>query len=844
MAITAGVPGWFKALAALALVRNAFALAAWGVGAGAPGAIPTATFAIHIAVYSTAGVSLIVLGARDRRAIVLGVLFLLLGTSFADRFYLGLTATNGGLISTFATALLALRLEVFQPYCVWRFVSDFPRVEHRRGRVAARKITSLSGVVGLTMAALSLLAVATPAVLPIGMLELVDRGTAYWSILFGLMAAALIFSAVRLRWAGLDEARRVRIAIAGLIAGFFPLFALVFLLTAVPALYRWAEQPHVARALGYTLVYPGTLSIPFTVGYAVLARRALELKLIVRQAMQYAFARYSIASFTALPITAFVVLLYLRRHQAVVDVVSGPEGLLLGGSALVGLVAMRARGRLLDHVDRRFFRAQYDAREILGGLVDRLRGLSEAHDVANTIEGDVDRALHVRHVHMLLLDRASGRLVPRPGGPAPLDLASGIARAAAIHREPIDFDPTPSFRTSSHSQFGPADEAWLISADAWLLVPLTSADATLVGLLILGEKKSELPYTREDRLLLRNMADTAALVLERSTPTHELAVERPTPMECVVCGAINDAQRTTCIECESVVRPSHVPQLLAGKFRPLRRIGNGGMGVVYLAVDLSLNREVALKTLPAMAPREALRLRKEARAMAAVSHPNLALIHGAETWNHAPVLVLEYLRKGTLADRLAHGPLPLIEAVELAETLASALDRLHNEGLLHRDIKPSNVGFSAEGTPKLLDFGLARVLEVARTAPPGAQWDTPSVPTESTQLTEATGLGGTLAYLPPEAFDGTAPSPRHDLWALTMVCYECIAGRHPFAGETAHWMIVRIKRGEVPDIRTFAPDTPASAAEFLSRALGRSQAKRPATARELAAYLRDVRLQL
>ena len=150
--------------------------------------------------------------------------------------------------------------------------------------------------------------------------------------------------------------------------------------------------------------------------------------------------------------------------------------------------------------------------------------------------------------------------------------------------------------------------------------------------------------------------------------------------------------------------------MLPGKFRFERRIGTGGMGVVYRGIDLSLGRAVAVKTLRRVSPEDAMRLRREARTAAAVSHPHLAPVYGMETWQGTPMLVMELLEGGTLTQRIEKGRLEAAETVELGIAMAEALEHLHASDILHRDIKPSNIGYTRDGTPKLMDFGIARVM--------------------------------------------------------------------------------------------------------------------------------------
>ena len=171
--------------------------------------------------------------------------------------------------------------------------------------------------------------------------------------------------------------------------------------------------------------------------------------------------------------------------------------------------------------------------------------------------------------------------------------------------------------------------------------------------------------------------------------------------ECPVCGRVYAFVDALCESCVAPLEASEVPHMLFGKFRFEERVGHGGMGVVYRVSDLSLERTIAVKTLPGTSPEHAQRLRAEAKAMAAVTHPNLAVIYGSESWRGKPMLLCEFMTGGTLADRLARGPLALLEVLQLGIDLAEALHVIHAAGLLHRDIKPSNIGYTAT-TAKLL----------------------------------------------------------------------------------------------------------------------------------------------
>jgi serine/threonine protein kinase len=353
--------------------------------------------------------------------------------------------------------------------------------------------------------------------------------------------------------------------------------------------------------------------------------------------------------------------------------------------------------------------------------------------------------------------------------------------------------------------------------------------------LALGPKRSELPYSPQDRTLLALVADAAAIGLENrrlrdSGSTRSAAADESPASECLACGVVVSGGAERCASCGAALRTAALPAELFGKFRLERRIGEGAMGVVYGALDLALARRVALKTLPRTSPEDAARLRRESRAMAAVTHPNLALILGAETWQGTPVLVLEYLPGGTLEGRLADGPLPPAQALDVAARMARVLERVHKAGLLHRDVKPSNVGFAEDGEPKLLDFGLVQILSDVVT---GASTELLGGPLEET------GLAGTPLYMSPEALEGRRPDPGFDLWSLAVVAFEAAAGRHPFERGSPSATFAAIRGGFRDELRELLPERMrAVAGDLFDAALASERGRRPVTAAELGEGLR------
>jgi serine/threonine-protein kinase len=268
-----------------------------------------------------------------------------------------------------------------------------------------------------------------------------------------------------------------------------------------------------------------------------------------------------------------------------------------------------------------------------------------------------------------------------------------------------------------------------------------------------------------------------------------------------------------------------------------QRIGAGGMGVVYHARDLNLDRSVAIKTLPRVTSADAARLRKEARAMAAVIHPNLAVIHGIETWQGIPFLIEEFLAGGTLADRLKRGPLEIDDALDLCAALAGVLEHLHHAGVIHRDIKPSNIGFTQGGVVKLLDFGLARLGRRAA----GPTDITGSAAPSGGSLNSEFSLVGTPPYMAPEALNSQRPNASFDLWSLGVVLYESLTGHQPFEVHDV------LELAEMVDVGAFT--TPSSIVvgcgheidAFFERAFAADIARRPADAASLRAAILELR---
>ena len=274
-----------------------------------------------------------------------------------------------------------------------------------------------------------------------------------------------------------------------------------------------------------------------------------------------------------------------------------------------------------------------------------------------------------------------------------------------------------------------------------------------------------------------------------------------------------------------------------GSYEIVSPLGAGGMGEVYRARDAKLGRDVALKVLPdsmAPGPQRMARFEREAKTLASLNHPNIASIYGLEESAGAGALVMELVEGETLQERIARsskartslsgGPVRLQteECLSIAKQIAEALEYAHEHGVVHRDLKPANVKITPQGTVKVLDFGLAKVLTGGDSAAP---MDPSNSPTLSIAATNMGLILGTAAYMAPEQAKGKTVDRRADIWALGCVLYEMLAGRRAFEGETISDVLASVIKSE-PDWSALPAETPPAMRKLLRRCLQKDPRQR------------------
>ena len=653
-------------------------------------------------------------------------------------------------------------------------------------------------------------------------------GDAYSSVGTVMLIAALAILAVRLvRARDANRRRRLQLVFLAMLPGSIA-FILGFVFTLLQLGYLWDLAARLLHV-------PATLLGSAVFTYAVMRHRMFNIRVLLRRSIQYALARGTLLALMTLPVISLATFLYLNRGDSLsVLLTETPAVYVLILLPLV--LVIRYRKRLLEALDRRFFREQYDARRVLLHVVSIIRGGSDMLALSRAALDEIDRALHPKHISLwqadpegVALHRGFWRGEDEPAEVAPLNVGGTLASLLSGDEEPLD---VYSRATRTLLQRLPEGEReWLRAVGAHLLVPLL-IEQRFAGLLVLGERKSEEPYSGEDRELLRTLGAQLALTLDytrlRQSPSLVWSPPSAAPVHlhlsdalqlCPRCGRCYPPDESRCdYDDQQLVPESGVPRVIEDKYVVTRLLGRGGMGSVYLANQKRLNRNVAVKVLLShLVGSSSMRSRfeREARIVARLRHPSIVTIHdfGVLPSGHA-YLVMEYLDGDTLRKTIVSGAQPLEKALPILRPVGEAIDTAHRAGVVHRDLKPENIMICpAAPQVRVLDFGLAKM-----SGPIGEDEQT------LVQSGHSVGVVGTLMYMAPEVLSGHVADARADQYSLGIIAWELLAGMHPLGHATDLASIVRghTDRPMIP-IRERVPAVPPHVDEAICRAL----AKRP-----------------
>ncbi|MEO7158566.1 MAG: serine/threonine-protein kinase, partial [Vicinamibacterales bacterium] len=314
--------------------------------------------------------------------------------------------------------------------------------------------------------------------------------------------------------------------------------------------------------------------------------------------------------------------------------------------------------------------------------------------------------------------------------------------------------------------------------------------------------------------------------VKRVLSITSLAEWRVTTLELLIIVGIRRSHDDRANPAAGILEASLVltPGSRLGPYEITAQIGEGGMGQVYRARDTKLNRDVAIKVLPESFANDADRLarfEREAQVLASLNHPNIAHIHGFEDSSGVGALVMELVEGHDLSELIARGPIPLVDALPIAKQIADALEAAHEQGIIHRDLKPANIKVRADGTVKVLDFGLAKALDPAAASSVEAM----NSPTLTARGTVMGLIIGTAAYMAPEQARGKAVDRRADIWAFGVVLHEMLSGQRTFKGEDVSETLASVIKDEA-SWQALPADLPEPVQRLVRRCLEKDPRRR------------------
>jgi GAF domain-containing protein/tRNA A-37 threonylcarbamoyl transferase component Bud32 len=641
--------------------------------------------------------------------------------------------------------------------------------------------------------------------------------------------------------------RRVRWVLTGLTVALIPFIVL--------SLARATESISLTTYHFYMpITFLAMLFIPAAIVMAVWKEQLFDIRVLVRRGLQYLFARAALRTLFALPVLLLAFSILSNPNRTVAQILTQGSGWI--NVALIGTIAiaLQSRQKLQASLDRRFFREAYEQEQVLSRLIDEVRQRESLSEVATLVGARVDSVLHPASLHIFY--RAQERSDRFDG-----HSSSGAVSGLQLSTQPallrlLETDDAIRDVPAGIERLPPDEREWLMNLGVRLIVPIAGTRDRLVGVLLLGERKSEEPYSATDRRLLQGIAAQIGLVYEnqhlKERVRRDADVRRDVLArldegglsllkECPACGRCYDSVSERCdTDCAELALTMPIERTLEGKYRLDRAIGRGGFGAVYEASDLRLQRPVAAKVMMGslFGDQTALRrFEREARAAAKIDHPHITRVHDYGTvGSGGAFLIMELVSGNTWRAELQRaGAVAPSRAAEWFRQLLDGLQFAHGMGIVHRDLKPENVMIVSpkpEGmlraeadqraeTVKIMDFGLAKV----RDAGAGA---TESVTVAGTAL-------GTIGYMAPEALTGGLVDERTDLFAIGVMVVETVTGARPFTGATPEQVLTALLRndyhlpGASPEMRTL--DT------IVQRCVAKDPRDRYVSASELAREL-------
>ena len=812
-------------------------------------------FGVEVLTFGAAAVWLITGSRSHPRAGHLGTTFLLVAAAFGSNF---LTQISD--FSPFAAVFSVLSLvqpEAFIPYFFSRFVQEFPRVDKYRlaGRLA-RVLIPVSLVFSCGLFFLSLLdatRVLSPERTVLILLLRRDVGptaTLFWFLIMVIQLVVLATCIGKARDASSRERQKVGAFVSFLAIGTAPLLATLLLEDLIPVFGQFMDRSG-NRLVGGVVVWSALASIPLTTGYSVLADNVMRAPVAIRRSLELVSIRYTIASIFLIPLPLLIYLVYSRRAESLAVLASDRSIQMLFGLVVLYFVGFRVRHKIGHMLDRAFLLEANDPGKSVMRLALSCHQATTLEGCVTELQNEIRTSFKASEVIVMLRNSDGLEFRDLRGEHPPLALSSSLVTHTVANPLPME---TQSWVLQEEDD---VSEQWLRALEPELVLPLFDSNGIALGVVSIGERQNELPFSQDDRRVLSTLGSLASTAIEnlqkRIEPESRSdssesggASEIAMATRCDRCGRIESPVSTVCSNCRGALTQADLPQVLAKKYRLDAVIGEGGMGVVYRATDLELIREVAVKYPSVDSSNAAMRLRNEARAMVVGTHPNVAVVYVAERWRNRPLLILELFQHGTLRDRLDVGPLSLSEMTRTGISLCGVLQLIHTKGVVHRDIKPSNIGLTSDGTAKLMDFGLAKFLsddrsDAAEKTANAYRLEVSTLPLEQMQaLTEPGEIVGTPSYMSPEAACADPADTSFDLWSLGITLLEAWSGTNPMIRSTVSETLEVVRTGVVPSAKNLRADTPTGLSSFFAKALHSRPQERFESAAEIQVSLEQI----
>lgn len=687
-------------------------------------------------------------------------------------------------------------------------------------------------LINLPIRTLLILQFAGYSVLPtfsaITLLQSIGRFTYDLHFLVGLLVLIATY-----RRSGETARRKLRVSVAGLLCSFAPFLLNGLVLNPLFRIFEiknpWQEwMPLIAAA--------PLLLTPPVAAYAIVRDRVIPVSFVIRRGLQYLLAKNALRLLLILPVLGIVWNVAANPNRTLGEILLNNSFSFYSFVALAAGLFLLMRFRLNEWIDRKFFREQYNQERLLRELIENVKKSDSMSKLSRLVSSQIQKALHPSSIYFFYEDKQSSDFslaYTAVEDPENLKLAVDSPLLRFMQAEPGAVD----FPLHDVKALPRRERNWLRSIGADLLVPMHGTDGRLAGFFILGEKKSEIPYTGRDKELLEMLANQIALVHENLNLKTRVLQEQKIKTEvlsrfdeeninllkeCPRCGRCFDRAVAVCPDDDAELTFTlPVERTIENRYRLEKLFGKGGMGAVYEATDLRLNRSVAVKILGGamFGNREALRrFEREAQTAAQLSHPNVVAVYDYGTLStEGAFLVMELVRGESLRQILKReGKLDFPALKEWFGQILDGVEAAHRAGIIHRDLKPENILVTKTETGAarlcILDFGLAKSSETKAS--------------ETSIVTSPGAIMGTFGYMSPEQLRGERAVQQSDLFAVGVMIYEALTGEKPFRGQSYHEILHAMKDEPVFDL-----DAPYAA--FFEQALAREPEHRFASAGEM-----------